>query len=67
MLVAMINKVRVIHEGEDYILITYKQDGKNEEAEITGFGRFVIKDLTAEVRKLEDKIEQLNRRISWQR
>ena len=42
----MISNIQLVHEGEDYIVLSFKEDGKTQEAEVTGsFAIEVIKTL----------------------
>ncbi len=38
-------KIELVHEGEDYIKISYEEDGEKQEAEITGIAIDVIKTM----------------------
>jgi len=45
------HNIQLVHEGEDYILISYKEDGEKVEEEITGIAKEVIKTLGKALKK----------------
>ena len=45
------HNIELVHEGQDYIKVSYKENGKKYEAEITGISIDIIKTLAKALQK----------------